>query len=209
MQRLPYKNIEVMDCPAAGSEIIKYMREQRHDFMNHVQVIWGYLQLDKPKNALEYIVELNKKFTVFSQVFLIENPVLSLFLYKCIRRAYDLDISIDFDLEALNLENFLAHEYSKKLIIMEDLFGELINRITKDNGDKNIYIDVYNDEETLFIAFSNNCYDDWELPEELYKHDGTALDNLLENAYKLGIKASCRFDEEIAAVRIGLLPEKL
>lgn len=209
MQRLPCDNMEVMDCPAAGSEVIKYMREQRHDFMNHIQVIWGYLQLDKPKNALEYIAELNKKLAVFGQVFLIESPVLSLFLYKCIRRAYDLEKTIDFDFEALNLENFLMHNYNEKLIIMEDLFGELINRITKDDEDKNIYIDVYNDEEILYIAFSNNCYDDWALAEELYKPNGTALDNILESMNKLGIKTSCRFGEGIAAVRIGLLPDKL
>ncbi len=35
-------------------DIIKLLRVQKHDFLNHFQVILGYLQLEKYENALEY-----------------------------------------------------------------------------------------------------------------------------------------------------------
>jgi hypothetical protein len=39
-------------------EQLEYYRLQRHDFMNHGQVIMGYLQLGKADKALEYMREM-------------------------------------------------------------------------------------------------------------------------------------------------------
>lgn len=44
----------------ACTELIRLLRLQRHDFINHIQVIHGFLQLGKPQRALEYIEELAK-----------------------------------------------------------------------------------------------------------------------------------------------------
>ena len=32
------------------------LRLQRHDFLNHLQVIHGYLQLNKPEKATDYLM---------------------------------------------------------------------------------------------------------------------------------------------------------
>ncbi|MFZ3101998.1 MAG: Spo0B domain-containing protein [Desulfitobacteriaceae bacterium] len=37
------------------AEQLSWYRLQRHDFLNHWQVIMGYLQLNNPKKALEYM----------------------------------------------------------------------------------------------------------------------------------------------------------
>lgn len=39
-------------------EQLEYYRLQRHDFLNHAQVIMGYLQLGKADKALEYMHEM-------------------------------------------------------------------------------------------------------------------------------------------------------
>ncbi|MBP2633146.1 MAG: hypothetical protein H6Q70_3774 [Firmicutes bacterium] len=39
-------------------EIIKMLRRQRHDFINHIQVVHAYLQLGKVEKALASLEEL-------------------------------------------------------------------------------------------------------------------------------------------------------
>jgi len=38
---------------------LKILRSHRHDFLNHMQVIIGYLQLNRTQNAIDYILNLN------------------------------------------------------------------------------------------------------------------------------------------------------
>jgi len=38
---------------------LKILRSHRHDFLNHLQVIIGYLQLNRTQNAIDYILNLN------------------------------------------------------------------------------------------------------------------------------------------------------
>jgi sensor histidine kinase regulating citrate/malate metabolism len=45
---------------ALDREIVKYIRNQRHDFMNDIQIIWGYLQLDKSEEAKSILQGLLK-----------------------------------------------------------------------------------------------------------------------------------------------------
>ncbi len=40
--------------------VVQALRKQRHDFINHLQVIHGLLQLGKGQRALDYIDELAK-----------------------------------------------------------------------------------------------------------------------------------------------------
>ena len=42
------------------AEITKLLRIQRHDFVNHLQVIHTMIQLDKSDLALNYIMELSR-----------------------------------------------------------------------------------------------------------------------------------------------------
>ena len=44
-----------------GRELVGILRNQRHSFMNHLQVISGWLQLKKPARALEYIEGIRKR----------------------------------------------------------------------------------------------------------------------------------------------------
>lgn len=47
-------NCEV--CP----EITRLLRVQRHDFINHIQVIHALLQLGKTEKALRYLEDISK-----------------------------------------------------------------------------------------------------------------------------------------------------
>jgi sensor histidine kinase regulating citrate/malate metabolism len=43
------------DCEAA----LKLLRFQRHDFLNHLQVIHSYIRLERPDEAVNYIEKIS------------------------------------------------------------------------------------------------------------------------------------------------------
>lgn len=49
-----------MDNDEVGAESINLLKIQRHDFVNHLQVIHALLQLGRTEKALAYIEELAK-----------------------------------------------------------------------------------------------------------------------------------------------------
>ena len=42
------------------SRLLEANRHQRHDFLNHLQVVWGFIKLNKPLKAVEYIEEVTE-----------------------------------------------------------------------------------------------------------------------------------------------------
>lgn len=49
-------------------EVIRLLRVQRHDFINHLQVIHGLLQLGRTERAVIYIEELAKNPDLISKL---------------------------------------------------------------------------------------------------------------------------------------------
>ncbi|HWR41570.1 Spo0B domain-containing protein [Sporomusa sp.] len=45
---------EIMSC----TDVVKLLRIQRHDFLNHLQVIHAMIQLGRDEKALQYIEKL-------------------------------------------------------------------------------------------------------------------------------------------------------
>jgi hypothetical protein len=47
-----------MELQLTAAEAARLLRRQRHSFLNHLQVISGWLQLDKPERAKRYVEEV-------------------------------------------------------------------------------------------------------------------------------------------------------
>ncbi|SHM61769.1 Sensor_kinase_SpoOB-type, alpha-helical domain [Caldanaerovirga acetigignens] len=96
-----------------------FSRLQRHDFNNHLQVIYAMLQLGKVDKVLDYIEKIKRKNEIFSAVCSLENPrligeVLDLIILLK-KKGYDIYIKepVDFDLKKVNLQDV---KYLKKKI---------------------------------------------------------------------------------------------
>jgi len=185
------------------SEIVKYIREQRHDFMNHIQVIWGYLQLDKPDQAMRYIGELNSKLGVLGALFRLEDPVLSLFLYNHIKEAFKMGVNVDIETDVEHMSGDFGKNYLEKLFNMGQLLQEIIKR-TAGLEDKTVYIDIFCDDNIFYIVFSNNPYDD---NEELIEGAAASLDTDIKNAVSLlidmGLKVYCKAQGDKLTIKAG------
>lgn len=84
---------------ALGHDLVSVIRNQRHGFMNHLQVISGWLQLKKPDHVLEYIEGIRRKREQESQILRIKSlEVLGLLLAKSsLAEANELDVLWEVD----------------------------------------------------------------------------------------------------------------
>ncbi len=96
--------------------IIEQMRLQRHDFMNYLQVIYGYIQINKPHEAISYIKNLNKYMAAASRVFNLECDEFAVifgeFANKCL--AHGIELQLDIGIEYISCENFSKDINRKK-----------------------------------------------------------------------------------------------
>lgn len=100
------KEAEINEILLADSkETIDILRVHRHDFMNHIQVIYGLLQLKKQETAEEYVREVIGGIQTETGVTKIENPVLAaLFIKKSVhaeQMGVKLSIRLDSQLKGL------------------------------------------------------------------------------------------------------------
>ena len=81
------------------AEYISYMkdvfREQRHDYMNYFQVIYGYLQLGKIEEALRQIKKIIQLNSNLSQIYKMSLFHVSVYLDRAIREMGDLEYIIN------------------------------------------------------------------------------------------------------------------
>lgn len=81
-------------------EMVNFIREQRHDFLNYFQVILGYLQLNKPDRAVQYIKQVTGEMQELSSVTKIENPYLVLALLLAFQKGKSSGVNLSFNVES-------------------------------------------------------------------------------------------------------------
>lgn len=75
---------------------LEIIRRQRHDFLNHLQVLSGLLQLRKPEQALAYIREITQQCEKISGILHLKSPKLALTMLRWGMEAEKQDIQVRF-----------------------------------------------------------------------------------------------------------------
>lgn len=55
-------------------ELIRLLRVQRHDFINHLQVIHAMLEMGKNEQAMRYIKELAENKSLITEALMLHKP---------------------------------------------------------------------------------------------------------------------------------------
>lgn len=96
--------IEEIDSARA---LIQFLRIQQHDFMNHIQVIHGYLQLNKAHKAIEYIEDIIVQKQNLSALYKLHDPEMVACLLSGLHKAafHQVELNIVLDSEWLSQPN--------------------------------------------------------------------------------------------------------
>lgn len=180
--------------PQTDSEIVNHIRAQRHDFMNEIQVIWGYLQIDKPEEARKYIAGLNRYMNLYSRIFHLGNPTLSLFLYDHVCKAEKMGLAVDFSCDLVRVDDkAFTLNYHEKLNLLDCLFKKVVEGNSGEGS--TIYIDIYSENNEIYIVFANNPdVTDMDFSEGSYAGIAREVKDIADPARKSGIKSMCSID---------------
>ncbi|KEI00993.1 Spo0B domain-containing protein [Clostridium botulinum] len=145
-------------------KFISEFRKQRHDFMNYVQIIYGYLQLDKKEDAKRYINKIIGENKNISKIYSLGDQYFGFCIENLIKELNEKEIEFELDIEINGFsKKVFCDEYYKKQKILNNIFHELEN-----NNLRFVYIYIFEDElgESLLIANGESSANELDWMEE-------------------------------------------
>lgn len=133
-------------------ETIFITRKLRHDFMNDIQVLYGYTQVGKYNEVNVYIEKLAERNQLLGKLYTIDNDYLSFCLEENIRKLWGnyIEVDINFEIEKFKCEVF-KKEYNKNSKLVNNIFNRFVN-----NNSKIVYIYFFEDGFGKSLLICNN-----------------------------------------------------
>ncbi|OAT85579.1 Spo0B domain-containing protein [Desulfotomaculum copahuensis] len=79
--------------------LLNVIRSQRHDFLNHLQVVSGLIQMNRAAQAREYIQGLNREFELWGRIMHLQLPEAAAVLLVALHEAAQHQITVDNQIE--------------------------------------------------------------------------------------------------------------
>lgn len=138
-----------------AEQMVDLLRRVRHDFSNHLQVVSGYLDMEQPQKAQEYLRTLMEDMIAERIIFQAQSGEAALYFYEQVLKAYNLGVTlryedIDIDSWAILKAN---GEPNKSL-------AELCRELIKSQDDVTVYLSIYEDPQGVDMFFS--C-EEWDI----------------------------------------------
>lgn len=133
------------------------LREQRHDYMNTFQIIYGYLQLNNREKAMKHI---KKAITISSSAgrcYYLSVFSVSLLLEKKIKQGENKGIEVIIDIDSY-VDNEIRDIKNEKIILyhISEILDIFINCTYKDNSEAKLLIDIYEHIDRIEFVFSGD-----------------------------------------------------
>ena len=129
------------------------LREQRHDYLNQIQIVYGLLELEEYKEAQKYMKTIFKEVTKISRVLKTSKPAVNALLQAKIGAAEQKEInfalSVHTQLEALPLESW---EFCK---VLSNLIDNSVTAVLQSSEDRRIYLCLEEDASQYRVYISN------------------------------------------------------
>ncbi len=142
-------------------ELNRTLRAQRHDFMNHLQVVYGLIELEEFNDTREYIEKVYKDIQSVNRVMRTSSPALNALLQAkvlaCEKRGIETKLNITSQFEQIKIPSW------KLCRIIGNIIDNAIFALNDMLEYKYIQIDLYEDIKSYYFCIKNNGP---EIPEE-------------------------------------------
>ncbi|MHB8171708.1 MAG: Spo0B domain-containing protein [Thermincolia bacterium] len=173
-------------------ELMEVLRVQKHDFLNHLQVISGYLQLEKAEKARDYIQQVSHEIYHSGIITKLRVPEVAINLLilknEAVCYGVNLDIAIDTELENAGITGELLGTTVYKMV------GIALEQAGKSGVNSPFCQVKLNSEESGHIIRTIFSGQDYDLVEKY-----VALENPTFNKQggKINLKANSPIELEI------------
>ncbi len=157
--RESYSNVEKLNSE---------LRAQRHDYLNHLQVVYGLMELEEYEDLQSYLEPMFKDMQKTGKALKTSKPAINALLKAKMDEAeskgIDLYVEVKSDLRELSVEDW---ELCK---VLANLIDNSITALEKTQGEKKICIDVTEDKAAYqFIVADNGPGIEKHLQENIFK----------------------------------------
>ena len=130
------------------------LRSQRHDYLNHLQVVYGLMELEEYEEIRRYLQPVYKDMLKTGKALKTAKPAINALLKAKMdeagKRDIDFYIEVKSDLSGLHVEDW---ELCK---VLSNLLDNAMTALEEQTGEKRIRLEISEDKEAYRFAVSNN-----------------------------------------------------
>jgi sensor histidine kinase regulating citrate/malate metabolism len=148
------------------------LRAQRHDFMNHLQVVYGLMEMDEYTSSKQYIEKVFNDIQKVNNILKTANPAVNALLQAKVlfaeKRGIKVLITIKSQLTNLKVSDW---EFCR---VIGNIIDNAIYALLEKEGDKIIEIYIYEDIKNYgFIIKNNGPKIDGKIIDKIFKPEFT------------------------------------
>ncbi|HWI55528.1 MAG TPA: Spo0B domain-containing protein [Desulfobacteria bacterium] len=137
-----------------SKELINVMRSQRHDFLNHIQVIYGLARLEKIDQISSYIGELRNSMETKDALGSIAQVEFAAFLLN--KKCSAVEQGITFDLEILTDLAYVGIPTNELVSIVGNLVDNALYAVRENSGTYNkVLLKINEDDKNYALLVAN------------------------------------------------------
>jgi len=160
-KRLRLQYIQLQESLKNLEQLNYELRAARHDYLNHMQVVYGMLELEEYENLREYVEPVYKDIMKTGKALKTSKPALNALIKAKMQEAeskcIDVYVEVKSDLKCLRIEDW---QLCKAL---SNLIDNAMTALEQCPGEKKIEIDINENKETYQFVVANNGP---EIPKE-------------------------------------------
>jgi len=149
----------------------KTLRTQRHDYLNHIQVIYSLMELEEFDEARNYMEPVYKDIVRISKALKTSKPAVNALLQAKLQMAekneIEMELEIKSDLKHLNMEPW---EFCR---VIGNIIDNAIFALKLKPDNRYMLVEFAEDVQNIKINISNNGY---TIPKEI-------IDNIFEEGF--------------------------
>lgn len=130
------------------------LRAQRHDYLNHFQVIYGLMELEEYEEAKCYLEPVFKDLMKVSKALKTTLPAVNALLQAKIEAAEKKEINLFLEIRS-DLKNIPVEPWNL-CKILANIIDNSIAAVTDNEGEKNIYVEIGEDPVNYTFLIYNN-----------------------------------------------------
>lgn len=140
------------------------LRAQRHDFLNHLQVVYSLMEMEEYHAAAEYIEKVYDDIQKVSKILKTSNAAVNALLQAklltCEDRGIKVELNVTTQLKNLKIPSW---EFCR---VLGNLLDNAIYALREKEGDRLVKIDLHEDLKYYYFRISDNGV---PIPGELHK----------------------------------------
>ncbi|WP_142414567.1 Spo0B domain-containing protein [Hathewaya massiliensis] len=130
---------------------IDKFRIQRHDFMNILQIISGYIQLNQEEEALSYINSISNLNEHISSLYSLGDKYFAFALELCFKEIEFHNKKVDLEVEIIEFQDvYFKKNFEKKYLVLKTLIMDILKKESE-----KIYIYIYESSNGVTIRLSS------------------------------------------------------